>query len=62
MRRSTADLEVTGADQQKRYPRDAGGDRVQFAAEAAAGSRLSGFLPRPRPVAPLKRRQVATYR
>ena len=30
MRRSTADLEVSGADQQKRYTRDAGGDRVQL--------------------------------
>ena len=30
MRRSPADLEVTGADQQKRYTRDVGGDRVQL--------------------------------
>ena len=30
MRRSTADPEVTGADQQKRYPRDAGGEGVQL--------------------------------
>ena len=51
MRRSPADLEVTGVDQQKRYTRDAGGDCVQFAVEDRGRRR-----PRSGPAAARRRR------